>query len=131
MILRDIGWRYGTSKKKVNEVDFISQGVGLVSRKLATMTNKLIDEIQMSMRRRIEFVVVVVGLYDGGEGDSLPPKICCLEVFWEGGNDLGGVLRFHTYLTDILGFLEKLEWWFEQDIDEEEEDEEGEGGSEV
>nr|GEV63882.1 hypothetical protein [Tanacetum cinerariifolium] len=42
------------------------------------------------------------------------------------------VLRFHTCLIDILSFLEKLEWWFEQDIDdEEEEDEEGEGGSET
>ncbi|GJW02832.1 hypothetical protein Tco_1561688 [Tanacetum coccineum] len=48
-------------------------------------------------------------------------------------NDFGvDVLRFHTCLTNILGFLEKLEWWFEQDIDdEEEEDKEGEGGSEV
>ncbi|GJR56982.1 hypothetical protein Tco_1499144 [Tanacetum coccineum] len=35
-------------------------------------------------------------------------------------------------VVDILGFLEKLEWWFEQDIDdEEEEDEEDDGGSEV
>ncbi|GJY47354.1 probable trehalose-phosphate phosphatase F [Tanacetum coccineum] len=37
------------------------------------------------------------------------------------------VLRFHTCVIDILGFLEKLEWWFEQYIDDEgEEDEEGE-----
>ncbi|GKC91376.1 hypothetical protein Tco_1152025, partial [Tanacetum coccineum] len=52
---------------------------------------------------------------------------------FEEGDDFGvDVLRFHTCLTDILGFLEKLEWWFEQDIDDEgEEDEEGEGGSEV
>ncbi|GJU41624.1 gypsy/ty3 retroelement polyprotein [Tanacetum coccineum] len=52
---------------------------------------------------------------------------------WEGGDDFGvDVLCFHTCLTDILGFLEKLEWSFEQDIDdEEEEDEGGEGGSEV
>ncbi|GJT37454.1 retrovirus-related pol polyprotein from transposon TNT 1-94 [Tanacetum coccineum] len=51
----------------------------------------------------------------------------------EEGDDFGvDVLRFHTCLTDILGFLEKLEWWFEQDIDDEGvEDEEGEGGSEV
>ncbi|GKB24342.1 hypothetical protein Tco_0863743 [Tanacetum coccineum] len=43
------------------------------------------------------------------------------ESFWEGGDDFGvDVLRFHTCLTDILGFLEKLEWWFEQDIDDEE-----------
>nr|GEV35565.1 hypothetical protein [Tanacetum cinerariifolium] len=42
------------------------------------------------------------------------------------------VLHFQTCLTDILSFLEKLEWWFEQDIDDEgKEDEEGEGGSVV
>ncbi|GJZ63271.1 hypothetical protein Tco_0619692 [Tanacetum coccineum] len=52
-------------------------------------------------------------------------------LFWEEGDDFGvDVLRFHTCLTDILGFLEKLEWWFEQDIDDEEENEESEGGSE-
>ncbi|GKA24788.1 hypothetical protein Tco_0710821 [Tanacetum coccineum] len=53
--------------------------------------------------------------------------------FWEEGDDSGvDVLRFHTCLTDILGFLEKLEWWFGQDIDDEgEEDEEDGGGDEV
>nr|GEV28465.1 ribonuclease H-like domain-containing protein [Tanacetum cinerariifolium] len=51
--------------------------------------------------------------------------------FWEEGDDFGvDVLRFLTCLTDILGFLEKLDWWFEQDIDDEgDEDEEGEGAS--
>ncbi|GJW59610.1 hypothetical protein Tco_0108945 [Tanacetum coccineum] len=89
-------FRYGTGKKKVNEVDFISQGVELVSRKLTLR---------------------------GSGGES----------FWEGGDDFGvDVLRFHTCLTNILGFLEKLEWLFQQDIDDEEEEyEEGEGGSEV
>ncbi|GJT08011.1 hypothetical protein Tco_0842473 [Tanacetum coccineum] len=55
------------------------------------------------------------------------------ESFWEGGNDFGvGVLRSHTCLTDILGFLEKLEWWFEEDIDDEGElDKEDDGGSKV
>ncbi|GJS39870.1 hypothetical protein Tco_0564913 [Tanacetum coccineum] len=34
-----------------------------------------------------------------------------------GGDDFKvDVLRFHTCLTDILGFLEKFRWWFEQDI---------------
>ncbi|GJZ91873.1 hypothetical protein Tco_0663938 [Tanacetum coccineum] len=90
MIWRGTSLRYGTGKKKVNEVDFISQGVELT--------------------------------LGGSGGDS----------FWEEGDDFGvDVLRFHTCLTDILGFLEKLEWWFEQDIDDEEENEEGEGGSEV
>ncbi|GJS78207.1 putative ribonuclease H-like domain-containing protein [Tanacetum coccineum] len=45
------------------------------------------------------------------------------ELFWDGGNDFGvDVLRFHTCLTDILGFLEKFRWWFEQDIDGKSED---------
>ncbi|GKC87107.1 hypothetical protein Tco_1147756, partial [Tanacetum coccineum] len=40
------------------------------------------------------------------------------ELFWEGGDDFGvDVLRFYTCLTDILGFLEKFRWWFEQDIE--------------
>ncbi|GKD53617.1 hypothetical protein Tco_1287004, partial [Tanacetum coccineum] len=63
------------------------------------------------------------GLYNGGDvGES----------FWEKGDDFGvDVLRFHTCLTNILGFIEKLEWWFEQDIDDEkEQDEEGEGSGE-
>nr|GEX29230.1 zf-CCHC domain-containing protein/UBN2 domain-containing protein [Tanacetum cinerariifolium] len=55
------------------------------------------------------------------------------ESFWEGCDDFRvDVLRFHTCLTDILSFLEKLEWWFEQDIDKEEERfEEDEDGGEV
>ncbi|GJU87340.1 hypothetical protein Tco_1294886, partial [Tanacetum coccineum] len=55
------------------------------------------------------------------------------ESFWEGGDDFRvDVLRFHTCLTDILGFLEKSEWWFEQDINKEEEIFEGdEDGGEV
>nr|GEZ16494.1 hypothetical protein [Tanacetum cinerariifolium] len=55
------------------------------------------------------------------------------ESFWEEGDDFRvDVLHFHTCLTVILGFLEKLKCWFEQDIDDEgEEDEDGEGGSEV
>ncbi|GJX69006.1 hypothetical protein Tco_0304733 [Tanacetum coccineum] len=50
------------------------------------------------------------------------------ESFWEECDDFGvDVLRFHTCLTDILGFPEKLEWWFDQDIDDEgKEDEEEE-----
>ncbi|GJS93222.1 hypothetical protein Tco_0800190 [Tanacetum coccineum] len=45
------------------------------------------------------------------------------ESFWEEGDDFGvDVLRFHTCLTDILGFLEKFGWWFEQDIGGESED---------
>ncbi|GKC31785.1 hypothetical protein Tco_1039079, partial [Tanacetum coccineum] len=42
------------------------------------------------------------------------------------------ILHFHTCLTVILGFLEKLERWFEQDFDKEEERFEGdEDGGEV
>ncbi|GJW29081.1 hypothetical protein Tco_0045956 [Tanacetum coccineum] len=45
------------------------------------------------------------------------------ESFWERGDDFGvDVLRFHTCLTDILGYLEKFGWLFEQDIDGKNED---------
>ncbi|GJX51225.1 hypothetical protein Tco_0278070 [Tanacetum coccineum] len=44
------------------------------------------------------------------------------DSFWEGVDDFEvDVLRFHTCRTDILGFLEKFRWWFEQDIDGEKE----------
>ncbi|GKF62101.1 hypothetical protein Tco_0182155, partial [Tanacetum coccineum] len=92
--------------------------------------DKNLSEIQLEHEKDDEFVVVVVVkvVHEyGGEGD-------CKETlggrggesFWEGGDDFGlEVLRFHTCLTDILGFLEKLEWWFEQNIDKEEERFEG------
>ncbi|GJT72933.1 hypothetical protein Tco_1032219 [Tanacetum coccineum] len=81
--------------------------------------DKSLSEIQLKHEKEDEFVMTL-----GGSGG---------ESFWEEGDDFGvDVLRFHTCLIDILGFLEKLEWCFEQDIDDkEEEDEEGEGGSEV
>ncbi|GJV50383.1 RNA-directed DNA polymerase, eukaryota, partial [Tanacetum coccineum] len=69
--------------------------------------HRRLSEIQLEHEKKDEFVVVVVkvGLYDGGEGDC---------KYTLGGSG------------------EKLEWWFEQDIDdEEEEDEEGDCGSEV
>ncbi|GJZ23327.1 hypothetical protein Tco_0560786 [Tanacetum coccineum] len=83
--------------------------------------DKSLSEIQLEYEKEDEFVMVVTLK---GSGD---------ESFWEEGDDFRvDVLRFHTCLIDILRFLEKLEWWFEQDIDDrEEEDGEGEGGSEV
>ncbi|GJX30558.1 hypothetical protein Tco_0238637 [Tanacetum coccineum] len=93
--------------------------------------DKSLSEIQLEHEKEDEFVVVVVkGLYDGGEGDCKYTLGGSRgESFWEEGGDFRvGVLHFHTCLTDIRGFLEKLEWWFEQDIDDdEEEDEECEG----
>ncbi|GKE15888.1 hypothetical protein Tco_1423465 [Tanacetum coccineum] len=61
---------------------------------------------------------------DGGE---MVVKEIVSRLLEEGEVSHFGVdgLRFHTCLTDILGFLEKLEWWFEQDIDKEEERFEG------
>ncbi|GJT75746.1 hypothetical protein Tco_1042471 [Tanacetum coccineum] len=48
---------------------------------------------------------------------DLPNRGSGGESFWEEGDDVGvDVLHFHTCLTDILGFLEKFGWWFEQDI---------------
>nr|GEY72473.1 hypothetical protein [Tanacetum cinerariifolium] len=96
--------------------------------------DKSLSEIQLEHEKEDEFIMVVKGLYDGGEGDCKYTLGGSRgESFWEEGYDFGvDVLRFHTCLTDILGFLEKLEWWFEQDIDDGgEEDEEGEGGSEI
>ncbi|GKD41776.1 hypothetical protein Tco_1261983, partial [Tanacetum coccineum] len=80
--------RYEMGEKKLNEADFISQGVELVSRIPTTVT-----------KSRVEFNLRI------------------------GGDDFGAdVLRFHTCLTDILGFLEKFGGGFEQDIDDESEE---------
>ncbi|GJV22952.1 hypothetical protein Tco_1375647 [Tanacetum coccineum] len=61
MIWRGMSLRYGTGEKKVNEVDFISQGVELISRKL---------EIQLEHEKEDEFscgcvkVCMMVGVGD-------------------------------------------------------------------
>ncbi|GJV36528.1 hypothetical protein Tco_1409005 [Tanacetum coccineum] len=85
----------------------------------ARNSNYLTDAMSVYIKRKINddlhFAAGLSHLWEtlgGREGES----------FWEGGDDFGvDVLRFYTCLTDILGFLEKLEWWFEQDIDKEEE----------
>nr|GEV86094.1 hypothetical protein [Tanacetum cinerariifolium] len=110
--------------------------MGLVTHNLEKTCNndRNLIEIQLEHEKEDEFVAVVVkvGLYDGGEGDC-KFRGSGGKSFWEEGDDFRvDILHFHTCLTYILGFLEKLEWWCEQDIDDEgEEDEEGEGGSEV
>ncbi|GJZ14417.1 hypothetical protein Tco_0549647 [Tanacetum coccineum] len=74
--------------------------------------DKSLSEIQLEHEKEDEFVVVVK-TRGGSKGES----------FGEEGDDFGvDCLRFHTCLTDILGFLERLEWWFEQDIDDDEEE---------
>nr|GEZ70975.1 hypothetical protein [Tanacetum cinerariifolium] len=81
-------------------------------------SDKSLSEIQLEHEKEDEIVVVVMKVvHECNRGES----------FWKEGDDFGvDVLRFITCLTDILGFLENLKWWFEQDIDnEEEEDEEG------
>nr|GEU76472.1 hypothetical protein [Tanacetum cinerariifolium] len=86
--------------------------------------DKSLSEVQLEHEKEDEFVVVVVKTLEGKGGES----------FWEGGDDFRvDVLCFHTCLTDILGILEKLEWWFEQDIDKEEKRFEGDedGGEDV
>nr|GEW90534.1 hypothetical protein [Tanacetum cinerariifolium] len=60
----------------------------------------------------VDFISQRVELTLGGSGG---------ESIWEEGDYFKvDVLRFHTCLTDIFGFLEKLKWWFKQDIDDEE-----------
>ncbi|GJT56758.1 hypothetical protein Tco_0991812 [Tanacetum coccineum] len=78
----------------------------------------------LGLKRLHGFLEVTTAQTLGGRGG---------ESFWEGGDDFGvEVFLFHTCLTDILGFLEKLEWWFEQDIDKEKERFEGdEYGGEI
>ncbi|GJZ83212.1 hypothetical protein Tco_0648385 [Tanacetum coccineum] len=83
-------------------------------------------EIQLEHEKEDELVAVVVKVvhecrhWMGSGGES----------FWEEGDDFRvDVLRFHTCLTNILSFLEKLEWWFEQDINDEGEEDEEDGGS--
>nr|GEV01168.1 hypothetical protein [Tanacetum cinerariifolium] len=93
--------------------------------------DKNLSEIQLEHEKKVELVAVVVKAVH--EYLKLTLRGSGGESFWEEGDDFGvDVLRFHTCLTDILGFLEKLEWWFEQDInDEGEEDEEDGGGDEL
>nr|GEX71882.1 hypothetical protein [Tanacetum cinerariifolium] len=76
--------------------------------------DKNLSEIQLNHEKEDELVAVVVKVVH--ECDDF-------------GVD---VLSFHTCLIDILDFLEMLEWWFEQDINDEGEDnEEDEGCDEV
>nr|GEY65587.1 hypothetical protein [Tanacetum cinerariifolium] len=63
MVWRGTSLRYEMGEKKVNEVDFISQGVELVSKKFATMTKSL-SEIQLEHEKVDELVAVVVKVVD-------------------------------------------------------------------
>ncbi|GJR94433.1 hypothetical protein Tco_0266607 [Tanacetum coccineum] len=103
------------------KVDFISQRMELVSE--TCNNDKNYSEIQLEHETEKNFSGVC-----GEEVHECRPIGWNItlggregELFWEGGDDFRvDGLRFHTCLTDILGFLEKLEWWFEQDIDKEE-----------
>nr|GEX38468.1 putative reverse transcriptase domain-containing protein [Tanacetum cinerariifolium] len=75
---------------------------------------KNLSEIQLEHEKEDELVAVVVKVTLGRSGD---------ESCWEEGDDFGvDIVSFHTCLIDILGFLEKFGWWFEQDIGGENED---------
>nr|GEV24763.1 hypothetical protein [Tanacetum cinerariifolium] len=79
--------------------------------------DKNLSKIQLENEKEVELVAMVVNVVHEcrhwmGSG---------YESFWEEGDDFRvDVLCFHTCLIDILVFLEKLKWWFKQDIDDEE-----------
>ncbi|GJU47561.1 hypothetical protein Tco_1204827 [Tanacetum coccineum] len=58
MVWKSVSLRYETGEKKVNEVDFISQGVELVSRILTTMTKTRV-QLNLSIRGRMNWLMVV------------------------------------------------------------------------
>ncbi|GJT68282.1 hypothetical protein Tco_1019762 [Tanacetum coccineum] len=62
-VWRSSGLRYETSEKKVDEVDFISQRVELVSRVSATMTKARV-KVNLTMRWWIDFLWKVVRWID-------------------------------------------------------------------
>ncbi|GJT58301.1 hypothetical protein Tco_0993355 [Tanacetum coccineum] len=84
----------------------------IIKRWKKTFNNdKSFSEIQLEHEKEDEFVVVVVKVVNECRD--------CMMVVKE-------------IVSRLLEEVEKLKWWFEQDIDdEEEENEEGEGGSEV
>nr|GEV26851.1 hypothetical protein [Tanacetum cinerariifolium] len=101
-------------RKKCEKIHAKRSGIGVQK---TCNNDKSLSEIQLEHEKEDEFVMVVMKTLGGSRGES----------FGEECYDLGvGVLRFHNFITDILSFLVKFEWWFEQDID----DEEGDGGSE-
>ncbi|GKA34536.1 hypothetical protein Tco_0720965 [Tanacetum coccineum] len=105
MVWWSVSLRYETGEKKLNEVDLISQRVEMISSVPTTVTKSGV-EFNLRIGRRVD-----QGWTLGGSE---------VKLFWEGGDDFGvDVLRFHTCLTDILGFLEKFGGGFEQDIDDE------------
>ncbi|GJU43617.1 hypothetical protein Tco_1200883 [Tanacetum coccineum] len=83
-VRRSSGLRYETSEKKVDEVDFIFQGVELVSRVSATMTKARV-KVNLTMRWWIDLLWKVVRWID----------------------------------DEFVEEVEKLGWWFEQDIGDE------------
>ncbi|GKD47165.1 hypothetical protein Tco_1271810 [Tanacetum coccineum] len=100
MVWRGASLRYETSEKKLNEHE---KGDELVV-------------VVVKVAHELDCMMVVKEIEDGLFEE--------MEVsLWEEGDDFGvDVLRFHTCLTDIIGFIEKIRWWFKQDIGGESED---------
>ncbi|GJX60674.1 hypothetical protein Tco_0292064 [Tanacetum coccineum] len=72
--------------------------------------DKNLSEIQLEHEKEDELVAVMVKVV----------------------HELGCMMMVKEIKNEILEEVEKLEWWFEQDIDDEgDEDEEGNGGGEV
>nr|GEX76918.1 putative reverse transcriptase domain-containing protein [Tanacetum cinerariifolium] len=104
-----------------DKLNFVEEPVEIVEREFKKLkhsritivkktcnNDKNLSEIQLEHKKEDEFVAVVVRVaFGGSRGESL----------WEEGGDFGVVvLRFHTCLTNILGFLEKLELWLSKTL---------------
>nr|GEU85192.1 hypothetical protein [Tanacetum cinerariifolium] len=103
---------YASRQLKIHEKNYMTHDLELGAVKTYN-NDKNLSEIQLEHEKEDELVTVVVNVvhecrhWMESRGES----------FWEEGDDFRvDVLRFHTCLTDILGFLEKLEWWLEQDM---------------
>ncbi|GKC21209.1 hypothetical protein Tco_1023359 [Tanacetum coccineum] len=101
-------------------VRLVKHGLEKFGFKSIDNNDKSLSESQLDhemVDRFVEVVVKVVLECRHGTGYCVCQE-CGGDSCWKEDDGFGlDVLRFHTCLTDFLGFLETLGWWFEQDID--------------